>query len=140
MLHHKSRSACGEIIHVRQILVELLSLTLRNFIHFSLSSQLLLHPCMDLNETWAGMLHLKSKSACGAGIDLGRAFAILALIFRKWRREKTVWGHFGAEKLNLALIVKCTGSNKRTIHFPLQNESKSNAEGLQNAFTRQRFP
>ena len=54
MLHHKSRSACGEIIHVRQILAELWSLTLRIFTHFSLSSQLLLHPCMDLNETWQG--------------------------------------------------------------------------------------
>ena len=53
MLHHKSRSACGEIIHVRQILAELWSLTLRIFTHFSLSSQLL-HPCMDLNETWQG--------------------------------------------------------------------------------------
>ena len=31
-----------------------------------------------------------------AGIDLGRAIAPLALIFRKWRREKTVWGPFGA--------------------------------------------
>ena len=54
MLHHKSRSACGEIIHVRQILAELWSLTLRIFTHFSLSSQLLLHPCMDLNQTWQG--------------------------------------------------------------------------------------
>ena len=54
MLHHKSRSACGEIIHVRQILAELWSLTLRIFTYFSLSSQLLLHPCMDLNETWQG--------------------------------------------------------------------------------------
>ena len=54
MLHHKSRSACGEIIHVRQILVELWPLTLRIFTQFSLSSQLLLHPCMDLNETWQG--------------------------------------------------------------------------------------
>ena len=27
---------------------------LRIFTHFSLSSQLLLHPCMDLNETWQG--------------------------------------------------------------------------------------
>ena len=52
MLGHKSRSACGEIIHVRQILAELWSLTLRIFTHFSLSSQLLLHRCMDLNETW----------------------------------------------------------------------------------------
>ena len=54
MLHHKSRSACGEIIYVRQILAELWSLTLRIFTHFSLSSQLLLHPCMDLNETRQG--------------------------------------------------------------------------------------
>ena len=49
-----SRSACGEIIHVRQILAELWSLTLRIFIHFSLSSQLLLHRCIDLNDTWQG--------------------------------------------------------------------------------------
>ena len=54
MLHHKSRSACGEIIHVRQFLAKLWSLTLRIFTHFSLSSQLILHPCMDLNETWQG--------------------------------------------------------------------------------------
>ena len=52
MLHHKSRSACGEKIHVRQILEELWPLTLRIFTHFSLFSQLLLHHCMDLNETW----------------------------------------------------------------------------------------
>ena len=81
MLHHKSRSACGEIIYVRQISQELQPLTLRIFAHFSLSSQLLLHLCMDLNETWqgccstssmhgfewnlAGMLHHKSRSACG---------------------------------------------------------------------------
>ena len=31
-----------------------------------------------------------------SGIYLGRAIAILALIFRKWRREKTVWGQFVA--------------------------------------------
>ena len=43
-----------EIIHVRQILAELWPLTLRIFTHFSLSSQHLLHPCMDLNETWQG--------------------------------------------------------------------------------------
>ena len=54
MLYHKSRSACGEIIHVLQILAELWPLTLRIFTHFSLSSQLLLHRCMDLNETWQG--------------------------------------------------------------------------------------
>ena len=52
MLHHKCRSACGEIINVRQILAELWSLTLRIFTHFSWSSQVLLHGCMDLNETW----------------------------------------------------------------------------------------
>ena len=54
MLYHKSRSACGEIIHVGQILAELWSFTLRIFTHFSLSSQLLLPSCMDLNETWHG--------------------------------------------------------------------------------------
>ena len=54
MWYHKSRSACGVIIHVPQILAELWSLTLRIFTHFSLSSQLLLHPCMDLNGTWQG--------------------------------------------------------------------------------------
>ena len=54
MLHHKCRSAFGEIIHVRQILTELWPLTLRIFTHFSLSSQLFIHPCIDLNETWQG--------------------------------------------------------------------------------------
>ena len=54
MLNYKSRSACGEIIHVRQILTELLQLTLTIFTHFSLSFQLHLHRCMDLNETWQG--------------------------------------------------------------------------------------
>ena len=39
-------------------------LTLRNFTHFSLSSQLLLHPGMDLNETWQGCCNHKSRSAC----------------------------------------------------------------------------
>ena len=52
MLYHKSWSACGEIIYVQQIFAELWPLTLNFFTHFSLSSQLLLHPCMDLNETW----------------------------------------------------------------------------------------
>ena len=52
MLHHKSRSACVEIIHVLKLLSELWSLTLKIFTHFSLSSQLFLYPCMDMNETW----------------------------------------------------------------------------------------
>ena len=39
----KCRSACGEIFHVRQILAELWTLTLRIFTHLSLSSQLFLH-------------------------------------------------------------------------------------------------
>ena len=51
MLHNKCRSACGEIIHVRQIFTELWSLTLIFFTHFSLSSQLLLHPCMDFPDS-----------------------------------------------------------------------------------------
>ena len=53
-VHHKSRSACGEIIYVWQILAELWSLSLRIFTHFSFSSQLLQHPCMDLNESLQG--------------------------------------------------------------------------------------
>ena len=76
MLHHKSRSACGEIIHVRQILAELWSLTLRIFTQFSLSSQLLLHPYMDLNETWQGCrttsreVHAVSAKLCGTSKDI----------------------------------------------------------------------
>ena len=55
MLYHKCRSACGENIYVRQILAELWPLTLKIFFtYFSLSSELLLHPCMDLNESWQG--------------------------------------------------------------------------------------
>ena len=50
--------AAGGISPVRTdpdlVFAELWSLTLRNFTHFSLFSQLLLHPCMDLNETWQG--------------------------------------------------------------------------------------
>ena len=65
MLHHKSRSACGEIhvVYVRQMLAGLWSLTLRIriFTHFSLSSQLLLPPCMDLNDTW--------QECCATSID-----------------------------------------------------------------------
>ena len=45
---------CGEIIYVWQILAELWSLTLRIFTHSSFSSQLHLHICMDLNDTWQG--------------------------------------------------------------------------------------
>ena len=65
MLHLKSRSACGEIIHVLQILAELWPLTLRIFTHFSLSSQLLLHHLHGFEWNLAGMLHLKSRSAFG---------------------------------------------------------------------------
>ena len=88
MLQHKSKSACGEIIHVRQILAELWSLTLRIFKHFSLSSQLLLHPCMDLNETWQGMLHHKSKSACGEIIHVRQILAEL------WSLTLRIFTHF----------------------------------------------
>ena len=66
MLHQKSRSACGEIIYVRQILAELWSLAFRIFTHFSLSSQLLLHPCVDLNEIWQG------RCSTNLGVHVGR--------------------------------------------------------------------
>ena len=65
VLDHKSKSACGEIIHVRPILAGLWSLTLRIFTHFSLSSQLLLHPCMDLNETWQGCCTIRVEVHVG---------------------------------------------------------------------------
>ena len=87
-LYHKSWSACGEIIHVRQILAELWPLTLRIFTHFSLSSQLLLHPCMDLNETWQGMLHHKSRSACGEIIHVWQILAEL------WSLTLRIFTHF----------------------------------------------
>ena len=68
MLHHKSRSACGEIIYVQQIMTELWSLTLRIFTQFSLSSQLLLHPCMHLNDTWQG------SCTTSLEVHVGRSF------------------------------------------------------------------
>ena len=83
MLHHKSRSACGEIIHVRQILTELWSLTLRIFTHFSLSSQLLLHPCMDLNETWQGCCTTSLEVHVGEIIHVRQILAeLLSLTLR----------------------------------------------------------
>ena len=98
MLHHKSRSACGEIIHVRQILAELWSFTLRIFTHFSLSSQLLLHPCMDLNETWQGYLHHKSRSACGEIIHVRQILAEL------WSLTHRIFTHFS---LSSQLLIHC---------------------------------
>ena len=59
----------GEIIHVRQIVAKLWSLTLRIFTHFSLSSQLP-YPCMDLNETWQ-----KCCTKCGP----------IIMFFKFWR-------------------------------------------------------
>ena len=83
MLHYKSRSACGEKIHVRQILAEIWSLTLRIFTHFSLSSQLL-HPCMDLNESWQGCCTTSlARSACGEIIHVRQILAeLLSLTLR----------------------------------------------------------
>ena len=97
MLYHKSRSACGEIIHVRQILVELWPLTLRIFTHFSLSSQLLLHSFMDstpptffhwIEWNLAGMLHHKSRSACGEIIHVWQFLAEL------WSLTLRIFTHF----------------------------------------------
>ena len=82
MLHHKSKSACWEIIHIRLILAELWSLTLRLFTYFSLSSQLLLHTYMDLNVTWQG---------CGTTsleVHVGRKF-----MFDKFWQSYCPW-HF----------------------------------------------
>ena len=88
MLHHKSTNACGEIIHVRPILTELWSFSLRIFTHFSLSSQLLLHPCIDLNENLAGMLYHKSRNACGEIIHVRQILAEL------WPLLLTIFTHF----------------------------------------------
>ena len=88
MLHHKSRSACGEMIHVQQILAELWSLTLRIFTHFSLSSQLLLHPCMDFNETWQGCCTKSLEEHVGEIIHVRQILAEL------WSLTLRIFTHF----------------------------------------------
>ena len=60
-------------MQVQQILAELWSLTVRIVTYFSLSSQLLLHPRMDLNE----MLYHTSRSACGKIIHVRQILAEL---------------------------------------------------------------
>ena len=90
MLHHKCRSACGEIIHVWQILAELWSLALRIFTHFSLSLQLLLHPCMDLNET------LQECCTTSLEVHVGRSF-----MFDKF------WQSYGPWHLEFLHILAC---------------------------------
>ena len=89
MLYHKSRSACGEIIYVRQILAEVWPLTPRIFTHFSLSSQLL-HPCMDLNETWQGCCTTILE------VHVGRLF-----MFDKF------WQSYGSWHLGFSYILAC---------------------------------
>ena len=88
MLHHNTRSASGEIIHVRQILAELLSLTLRIFTHFSLSSQLLLHPCMDLNETWQGCCIIILE------VHVGEIIFVLQMLAELWSLTLRIFTHF----------------------------------------------
>ena len=97
-MHHKSRSACGEIIHVQQILAVLWSLTLRIFTHFSLSSQLLLHPCMDLNETWQGCCTTSLK------VHVGRLFMFGKVLqsYGPWHLE---FLHILACLLNFSYIL-----------------------------------
>ena len=90
MLYHMSRSACGEVIHVRQISAELWPLTLRIFTHFSLSSQLPLHPCMDLNETWQGCCTTSLE------VHVGRYF-----MFDKF------WQSYGPWHLEFLHILAC---------------------------------
>ena len=90
MLYHKSRGACGEIIYVWQILAELWSLTLRIFTHFTLSSQLLLHCCMDLNETWQGCCTTSLE------VHVGREF-----MFGKF------WQSYGPWHLEFLHILAC---------------------------------
>ena len=85
MLHHKSRSAFGEIIHVRQILVKLWALTLGIFTHFRLSSQLLLHPCMDLNEIWQG---------CCTTSAFGEIIHVRGILAELWFLTLSIFTHF----------------------------------------------
>ena len=88
MLYHKFRSACGEIIHVRQILAELWSLALRIFRHFSLSPQLLLYPCIDVNETWQGY--------CTTSLEvyMGEMIHVCNILAGLWPLTHRIFTHF----------------------------------------------
>ena len=77
MLGHKSRSACGEIIHVRQILAELWSLTLRIFTHFSFSFSTPPTSLHGFEWNLVQMLGYKSRSACGEIIYVQQILAEL---------------------------------------------------------------
>ena len=82
-LWHRSRFAYGDIIHIRQILLELWILTLRIFTHFSLSSQLLLNCRMNWNESKVGrsILHYKNKGCtCGERIHVHQTLQELWLL------------------------------------------------------------
>ena len=105
MLHHKSKSACGEIIHLRQILAELWSLTLRIFTHFSLSSQLLLHPLHGFEWNLAGMLHHRSRSACGEIINVRQILAEL------WSLTLRIFTHLISLSSQL-FLHPCMGLNE----------------------------
>ena len=69
-------------------LAELWSLTLRIFTHFSLSSQLLLHPCMDLNETWQGCCTTSVELHCGEIIHVRQILTEL------WSLTLTIFTYF----------------------------------------------
>ena len=113
MLHHKSRSACGEIIHVRQILAELWSLTLRFFTHFSLSSQLL-HSCMDLYETWQG--------CCTTSIEVHVGIIFL---FDKF------WQSYGPWHLEFLHIIACLLNSSYIVAWICMNLGRDVAPQVQ---------
>ena len=98
MLPHKSRSARGEIIHVRNILAELWSLTLRIFTHFSLSSQLLLHCCIDLNETWQGCCTTSLE------VHVGEMIYVWNIMAELWPLTLRIFTHFS---LSSQLLLHC---------------------------------
>ena len=79
MLYHKSRKACGEIIHVWNILAELRILACLLY-----SSYILAWIWMKL----AGMLHYKSRSACGEIIHVWNILAEL------WPFTLRIFTHF----------------------------------------------
>ena len=85
-----------------------MALTLKIFTHFSLSSQLLLHPCMNLNETWHGCcttnleLHV-GRYSCSANfgrvmaLDIYNFLHILAFLFNSSYILAWIWMKLGRD-------------------------------------------
>ena len=128
MLHHKSRSAYGDIIHVRQILAELCSLARRHFsvlfVRHSVPSKFFFStPPTSLHGfelNLAGILHNKSRSACVGAVvaewlsswlaeqeDRGSVPGLATWIFRDWLYPASK-SRYGRKIGKSTLIVKTT--------------------------------